>query len=386
LHQVGVNILFMIPYDDVKHIVIYLFLLSILIFTGCGGTGIETEHPPGIIGTKPTPTDQTTLPPSPVPTNTHTLTPQAEIQTVLNIGIMVHLEGWEDEVNEDKFRAHAALLRQYADLFEIYGAKLTLESKEMTEGAINWNDNVLLEMENRGHAIGVHADVGGSMRDTFLKIKTQLIEMKSLLESLGVRVRHVSGVNSHCDWVTAAADAGFEFVTGVVAYALLSLPPELRPMEILDDARPGEYHESFPFELEGRLFAWRAESGLNWIYDNPDGRIVIIPSGAGIASFYEASQGIFELGGDQDFTIEDIDACQQVLDDIIAYITSSQSTQPYTYYVSWSFGKALDINLLEQWLQMVDAYVAAGQVRWQTIPDMYGMYIEWEIESGRRSG
>ena len=47
-------------------------------------------------------------------------------------------------------------------LFEKYGAKLTLESKEMTDGAIQWNDNVLLEMQERGHAVGIHADVGGN--------------------------------------------------------------------------------------------------------------------------------------------------------------------------------------------------------------------------------
>ena len=67
--------------------------------------------------------------------------------TVLYIGIMVHLEGWEDDQNQDKFEKHVQLVREYASLFETYGAVLTLESKELTDGSIKWGDNVLLEME-----------------------------------------------------------------------------------------------------------------------------------------------------------------------------------------------------------------------------------------------
>jgi hypothetical protein len=297
---------------------------------------------------------------------------------------MVHLEGWEDGMNEAKFRRHAALLREYATLFEKYGAKLTLESKEMTVGAIQWHDNVLLEMENRGHGIGVHADVGGRMKDTLPKMKLNLANMKSQLESLKVQVRHVSGIVSHCDWVTAAADTGFEFVTGVVSYALLSLPEEKRPIVIPAGARPGEFHQAYPFTIEGRLHAWRAENGSNWIDDNHNGDLVIIPSGEGLAYSYEESQGNAELGGNQNFTIEDIDAFEQELNTILEYIESDKSTQPYTYYLSWSFGKALDKKLMEKWLQMVDKYVASGKVQWKTIPEMYDDYIEWEIDTGRR--
>ena len=39
---------------------------------------------------------------------------------------------------------------------------------------------------------------------------------------------------------------------------------------------------------------------------------------------------------------------------------------------------------MEQWLKMVDKYVDSGQVQWQTIPEMYDDYVQWEIDSGRR--
>jgi hypothetical protein len=333
-------------------------------------------------GVKPIP--ELTVRPTPTPV-TSTPTPASlEVQKVLNLGIMVHLEGWDDAAEEIKFRNHAELLREYADLFEEYDAKLTLESKEMTAGCIKWDDNVLLEMEEGGHAVGVHADVGGNASETTRQMEIKLSEMKSEIESLGVTVSHVSGVCSRCDWVTAVEKAGFEFVTGTVAFALASLPDARQPIDIPPDAKPGQFHEAYPFTLEGRLHSWRAENGLNWIDDTPTGDVVIIPSGSGIAYTWEESQGQTGLAGDQVFTAEDITAFEDQLKEILAYIGMHDSTQPYTYYLSWSFGKALDQSLMEQWLAMVDKYVEAGKVQWQTIPEMYDDYLEWEVDSGRR--
>ena len=61
-------------------------------------------------------------------------------QGVLYLGIMVHLEGWDDARDRAKFERHVQLVREYASLFETYGAKLTLESKELTEGILRWGD------------------------------------------------------------------------------------------------------------------------------------------------------------------------------------------------------------------------------------------------------
>ena len=354
-----------------------------------------TRIPPSVSGPKPAPIQSGSRPgpavnatpahtPTPTPTPTAATEPALDVQKVLNLGIMVHLEGWDDANNEIKFRNHAELLREYADLFEKYGAKLTLESKEMTEGCIRWDDNVLLEMQKAGLAVGVHADVGGNAYETTRQMELKLAAMKSSLESLGVTVRHVSGVCARCDWVTACERSGFDFVTGTVAFALASLPEARQPIDIPPTAQPGQFHEAYPFTLEGRLHAWRAENGLNWIDDTPTGNIVIIPSGSGMAYTYEESQGQTGLSGDQVFTAEDISAFEKQLKDILAYIQTDQSTQPYTYYLSWSFGKAFDQGLLEQWLKMVDKYVAAGQVQWQTIPEMYDDYLQWETDSGRR--
>ena len=97
---------------------------------------------------------------------------------VLFIGLMVHLEGWKDETtNQERFRMHAAQLRRYAALFEKYGAKLTLEaSPEFVQGCINWGDNVLKEMHDRGHGVGVHADLSGGPDWTQERLTSELKE------------------------------------------------------------------------------------------------------------------------------------------------------------------------------------------------------------------
>lgn len=174
-----------------KQALVYLIVIAVLIAAGCVSPPAGTESVPG------TANDQSPLPAAdfkPSATKPKEKSPRtgggettskAEVQKVLNLGIMVHLEGWDDGANEIKFKKHASLLREYAALFEKYGARLTLESKEMTLGAVKWNDNVLLEMQSLGHGIGVHADVGGSMKDTLPKMKKDLANMKTQLESLG---------------------------------------------------------------------------------------------------------------------------------------------------------------------------------------------------------
>jgi hypothetical protein len=395
-----------------KNILFILVPVIALLLGGCRNTPIDTptltatttvtttisQTPDGApvqsqTGTKPTRPDITSTGGKPVPPLSKTTssiaitsrtTNPVEIQKVLNLGLMVHLEGWNDGKEEQRFRLHASQLREYATLFEKYGAKLTLESKEMTDGAIQWKDNILLEMEKRGHGIGVHADAGGNANETTRSMTIRLTEIKSRLESLGVTVLHVSGVSSRADWVTASADTGFKFVTGTVAFALASLPPQKQPISIPPNAQPGQFHEAYPFTLEGRLASWRVENGFNWIEDTPSGRLVIIPSGSGMAYTWEETQGQTGLAGDQQFTAEDISAFEEQLKEIFDYIKTHESTQPYTYYLSWSFGKGFDPILVEQWLKMVDRYVDAGQIRWQTIPEMYDDYIKWEYNTGRR--
>jgi hypothetical protein len=300
--------------------------------------------------------------------------PAEPSDAVLYYGIMVHLEGWDDARGRPSFEKHAELVRRYASLFETYGAHLTLESKEFTDGCIVWGDNVLKEMEDRGHGIGVHADIGGEADMDCNTFTPQLLERKQILESLGVRVRHVSGIVSACDWVTAAADAGYMFTSGTVAYALLSLPLELRPAGYADCPSPAKCHQAYPFDLAGRLHPWRMASGEDWIFPSAGGRLVILPSGGGLTCAAEEADDEHSYTKCT-FNAADIDAVIAELEQVLALVEAGKVN---TYYVSWSLGKELDDGLLEDFLRRVKPYVDDGRVQWKTLPEMYDLYTAWE--------
>jgi pimeloyl-ACP methyl ester carboxylesterase len=297
-----------------------------------------------------------------------------ESKAVLYLGIMVHLEGWGDDQNKASFERHVQLMRDYAALFEKYGAKLTWESKEVTEGILRWGDNVLLEMQRRGHGVGIHADIGGQRNYDCSRFAADLRAEREQLESLGVTVRHVSGICSHCDWVTAAADAGYLFTTGQVAYCVSSLPVEQRPEPYKTCPSPSVCHQNFPSALADRLHPWRMSNGANWTIHNPKGRLVLLPSSGGLACMQEesASSGVLPKC---DFTAQDIDAFIQQLEEALSYTRPGQIN---IYYVSWSLGSPLDKALLEAWLQRIQPYVESGRVQWKTLPEMYDAYVRWE--------
>lgn len=293
---------------------------------------------------------------------------------VLYYGVMVHLEGWDDARGRESFEKHAELVRRYATLFETYGARLTLESKEFTDGCITWGDNVLKEMEDRGHGIGVHADIGGQPDMQCAEFTPLLRERKQTLESLGVQVRHASGIVSTCDWVTAAADVGFLFTSGTVAYALMSLPMELRPAGFTDCPSPSKCHEAYPFDLAGRMHPWRMASGENWINPSADGRLVILPSGGGLTCAAEEA-GLEGSYTKCEFKANDIDAVIAELESVLALVETGTVN---TYYVAWSLGQELDDALLEDFLRRVKPFVDDGRLQWKTLPEMYDLYVAWE--------
>lgn len=372
----------------------FAFLVSILVLLSlaCSLTGAATPTPESSVkmGTDPTsaPEAPTELPAPPAPgkpgspcgngvcegpenaqncpqdcaapsSATEAPVQPADSPGVLYFGIMVHLEGWDDHLDQVRFEQHARLMRAYASLFETYGAKLTWESKEVTDGALEWGDNVLLEMQQRGHGVGVHADIGGQKNYDCSRFSADLRAEKQQLESLGVAVRHVSGIVSHCDWVTAASDAGYLFTTGNVAYAVMSMPPESRPAEYRDCQTPAACHDVFPAELEARLLPWRANSGADWLTNDPNGKLVILPSSDGLCLTKNAEQ-----------------TCDEFFRELEQAIALSQPGQVNAYYVSWSLGQPIELDALEAWLQRMDAYVRAGQVEWKTLPEMYDAYVD----------
>jgi hypothetical protein len=320
----------------------------------------------------PQPTAETTNSPTAGPTDEPAAEPtgqQPDGKGIVNFTVVLHLEGWEDGENEQRFRRHAELLRAYADLFERYGAHMTLESKEIIDGCINWEDNVLLELKERGHAVGIHADAGGEKSATVKSIARALKEMKARLTSLGIETSFASGVASRADWVEACETARIDTVSCMVAYGLWSLDPALRPDGFEPYKNPADGHDPYPFELEQRVNPWLMKSGSNWIESDPAGSVLLIPTGLSLNGASEELRG--ESVHQSELTQEDIDAWREALPRVIA---ASDSGRVNTFYAVWSFGTPLDDSMLESWLQLIDEYVQAGSIRWSTIPEMARLY------------
>ncbi len=303
-------------------------------------------------------------------------TPDPQQPTVLYLGLMVHLEGWNDDQDQARFEQHARLLGEYASLFETYGAKLTLESKEMTPGSAKWGDNILLQMQQRGHGIGVHADIGGEKNYPCRQMSEDLRQKKLELEALGVTVRHLSGNVSTCDWVTASIDAGYAFTTGTVAYGLMSLPLAKRPAEYRNCVSPAACHQVYPTDLAGRLHPWRANSGTDWIEPSANGRLIILPASGGLKCMDEDQNGQSITGKGCQYTREDINLFFKEVDQALTLLDPNQVN---IYYNSWSFGEALDQTLLEEWLQRLQPYIDSGRVQWKTLPEMYDIYMARQV-------
>ena len=335
------------------------------------GDALRATQPPAAQTAAQTaaPTAAQTTAATEAPTAKQTERTEPDGKGVVQFTIVLHLEGWDDGNKEISFRKHAELLRTYADLFERYGAKMTLESKEIIDGCINWNDNVLLEMQGRGHAVGIHADAGGEQNASVRSIARTLSEMRTKLLALGIDATFASGTASKANWVEACERAGIDTVSCMVAYGLWSLDPALRPDGFEPYRSPADGHEPYPFVLEDRVYPWLMDDGSNWVLPDSSGRVLLIPSGLSLNGAREELDG--EKMHESELTQADIDAWRTILPRVVA---ASDSGQVNTFYAVWSFGKAVDLETLEQWLQLINEYVTAGSLRWSTIPEMAKLY------------
>lgn len=331
------------------------------------GAALQVTQPP--VETENVPTEAPTLAPTQAPAQTEPEQAAPDGKGVVQFTIVLHLEGWDDGNKEVSFQKHAELLREYADLFERYGAKMTLESKEIIDGCINWNDNVLSELQGRGHAVGIHADAGGEQNASVRSIARTLGEMRTKLLLLGIDATFASGTASKANWVQACEQAGIDTVSCMVAYGLWSLDPALRPEGFEPYRTPADGHAPYPFELEERVQPWLMDDGSNWILPDPNGNVLLIPTGLSLNGASEELNG--ERVHESELTQADIDAWESILPRVVA---ASDSREVNTFYAVWSFGKAVDMETLEHWLQLIDEYVQAGSLRWSTIPEMAALY------------
>jgi len=301
----------------------------------------------------------------------------------LMLGMMVHIEGWTgEEKDEDKFNKHVDAVLAMADIFEANGAVATFEARpEFIRAQDNWGRNVLQELKDRGHGVGIHADVGGQAPEdgTDLALMTkQLKDMRVEGDKLtGIKMKHASGVCSKLDWAKALIDAGYEFTTGNVSYCAMSMPEEIRPEEYKNCESPMACHETYPSNINQVLHPWRVSDAQDWLYDDRDGELVIMASDGVLYGMAEEKEAGKVEKTKKDFTTEDLDVYIERLEEALAAVDPGQVN---TLYVAWSIGDADRAGdpLLDEWLKRVQPYVDENKVVWKSINDMYDEYRVWE--------
>jgi hypothetical protein len=293
-------------------------------------------------------------------------------------GFMVHLEGWVEETNNrELFEKHMDAAFDLADVFERYGAKVTFEASPETIQASGTWDNFLLDLQNRGHGIGVHADRGYSTDPNYnLRLfTTELRKMKSEAESLGLIIQHVSGTCSELDWAKASIDAGYLFTTGGVGYCAMSMPEEMRPDEYKYCPNPGQCHGNMPLLIDDRIHPWRINTAKgDWTEDDPNGKLVILASDGGIKNLYEYSQDPKASHGDMEYTDEDLEI---LIEKVEEALTLADPDKINILYFSLSIGKAdVDRIFYEKMFAALQHYLDTGRLEYKTMNEMYVEYME----------
>lgn len=307
-------------------------------------------------------------PPSSVPADG----PGTGSAPVLLVGISVHVEGWMGEATDPaRFARHrdaiVALARTAADA----GAVLTFElSPSFVDGALAFDPGVVDELQGLGHAIALHADLGGQGTPSEAELETALRSMRLDLASLGVDATHVSGICSRGPWVEAALAAGFRSTSGAVAYCATSMDPALLTADqtwVLACASPIACHGAPPADAWHQWNPFMSDSSRDWMLaDDPSGLVIVVGASGGGIPCPDGYAHDDRAGADPcDPDDADIPALAGVLDEALAARVPGE-THALTF--SWSIGTIPTESYARAVFAVFADAVAAGSVRWASLP------------------
>jgi hypothetical protein len=294
----------------------------------------------------------------------------AEVSVALRpllLAFTYHLEGVQLVQTRDAFDRYVAGLREVSDLFHRYGAIPTWDAAEIVKRSIDFEVNILKELEDRGDCIGLHANgVGFVPSDpdyTFIEMVTELTRQAEQIRSLGVTVRHVSNICSAVDWVRAVREADFDAATAMVDYCLKSLS-DPGPGAACDS--PASCHDAWPGTVEGQMTPWHAESGANWTTSVATG-LLLVPSSGSVTCASEAAAGA-ESPTHCEYDAADADA---VLAEVAATVAARKPGLQHTMVLVASWGKNPDRTVMTSILSEIERrWGATGEVRWVGFADL----------------
>lgn len=286
---------------------------------------------------------------------------------------MTHMEGsFKDDKDEDLFIRHVAQIRWAMDLFDEYGAKLTIESEQsFAKANVRWDLNVLEEIVGRGHGVGTHADFGAERKPLGLAALTrEFADNKELVDALvgAASNRGVSGGQGPGDWVTAASRAGFGYVDGIVGFAYLSMPESERPEGWTDAAiRSTYYHDNAPEDLARRTHPFWLTDAADFAED-ADGTLLVNGGDAGELS--SLAEGRSVCAPNCVLDAADVSALRAQLDAALALHDGSRVGK-LNVHVPLSLLDEKQEPVLRELLSMLKSYADAGTVVFGTQKDVY---------------
>ena len=300
------------------------------------------------------------------------------VQTLppLMIGLVVHLEGWPLD-DEAIFNGYADGIRGYAKLANDYDAVFSWETRNVIGASQQFGDNILLDLrDNYGQGVGVHADIGGNPNGTLGPYQTILNETYAEMVELGISPQSLSGVCSHLPWVEASASAGYRSISGVVRYCLKSLPESEQPQDVKDCTSPAQCHQTYPSTAGARIHPWRASESASFTTHAADGDLVIVPSFGSVVCLKENEDSSDSNTGCT-FDGDDISVAFSMIDEALTLRDAGKVNQ---LHFVWSYGQAIDKQLLAELLAGIDQYVQAGDAGWHSMDDMVDAYLALPVD------
>jgi hypothetical protein len=295
--------------------------------------------------------------------------------TPLLVTITLHLENADTSTG-----TYFPALNAFAASFEAHGGKLTLEPRHTiameSAGVFDWR-----AMEARGHAVGLHAAIGGTEPTTLIEFNRVGQMRKGALAPLVDHLTHISGNCGDVDWVRGVTELGFTATTGSTVLCLYSVPAANRPSEYqslsCSTAADRVCHHSFPSELSQRIHPWRAGSSEAWFTDDPTGALVIFPGSGTLPCLEEEATTTGPLPSMCKLTAEDVTRALADLDAAIAIVDSNKVNTYYWVWGSWAFDSTQQAAL-DAFLAAMDQRAARGQIRWANVTEMEAAYLSWE--------
>lgn len=316
-------------------------------------------------------------------TSTDTTDPQSRTGDVapFYFTTMTHMEGvFRDDQNENLFNKHVNDITWAMNLFDEYGAKLTIETEtSFAQANLNWDNNFLAEIIERGHGVGSHEDSGYSINGvamTLEELTEELKILKTLVDGLVGAENNIglSGGIGPSDWVLAAAAVGYKFKDAITGIVYTSMDESERPDGWTNEyIKERGYHEPVPPNFEERLYPIDLADATDLEADE-NGVITVMLGDLGVLSSLAEDRESCTPNCvlDEDDITVIVEAIKKALE-----VRDPNRVAHLNIHIPAKLLTSQYESILRALLEAVDEYVKRGEIQWATQLESYKAYLQW---------